>query len=49
MAIRRTPAGFAADTSFHDAALATAAAADRLYGVRAGTAVRAALTVRGIL
>jgi hypothetical protein len=40
---------FAADTSFHDAALATVAAADRLYGARAQTAVRAAFTARGIL
>jgi hypothetical protein len=40
---------FSADTSFHDAALATVAAARRLYGSRAETAVRAAFAARGIL
>jgi Fungalysin metallopeptidase (M36) len=40
---------FTADSSFHDAALATVAAASRLYGSRAETAVRAAFTARGIL
>jgi len=40
---------FAADTSFHAAALATVAAAQRLYGARAQASVRAAFTARGIL
>ena len=40
---------FAKDTSFHDAALATVAAADKLYGARAASAARAAFTARGIL
>jgi hypothetical protein len=40
---------FAPDTSFRAAALATVAAASRLYGARATTAVRAAFTARGIL
>jgi hypothetical protein len=40
---------FAVDTSFHDAALATTAAARRLYGTSAAAAVRAAFTARGIL
>ncbi len=40
---------FAADTSFRDAALATVAAAARLYGSRAATATRTAFTERGIL
>jgi hypothetical protein len=40
---------YAADTSFHAAALATVTAADRLYGTGAASAVRAAFTARGIL
>jgi len=40
---------FAADTSFHDAAVATVAAAQRLYGSRAADATQAAFVARGIL
>ena len=40
---------FAPDTSFHDAALATVDAAQRLYGAKAATATRAAFVARGIL
>ena len=40
---------FAKDTSFRDAALATVAAADRLYGNKAESATRAAFQARGIL
>jgi hypothetical protein len=40
---------FAPDTSFRDAALATVAAAARLYGRQAANATRAAFTARGIL
>ena len=40
---------FTADTSFRAAALATVAAASRLYGARAATAARSAFTARGIL
>ena len=40
---------FAPDTSFRDAALATVAAAQRLYGSRAESAARAAFQARGIL
>jgi len=40
---------FAPDTSFHDAALATVNAAQRLYGAKAATATRAAFVARGIL
>lgn len=40
---------FAVDTSFRDAALATVAAAQRLYGAGAANAVTAAFTARGIL
>src|SRR3954454_25217942 len=40
---------FAADTSFRAAALATVAAAQKLYGARAEASVRAAFTTRGIL
>jgi len=40
---------FAADTSFHDAALATVASAKRLYGNKAENATRAAFEARGIL
>jgi hypothetical protein len=40
---------FAADTSFRAAALATVAAAQRLYGASAEASVRAAFTARGIL
>jgi len=40
---------FAADTSFRDAALATVAAAKRLYGARVEASVRAAFAARGIL
>jgi Zn-dependent metalloprotease len=40
---------FAPDTSFHDAALATVAAAQRLYGADAANATRAAFEARGIL
>ncbi|GAA4586914.1 hypothetical protein GCM10023107_04220 [Actinoplanes octamycinicus] len=41
--------GFAPDTSFHDAALATVAAADRLHGPAVAATTRAAFTRRGIL
>ena len=40
---------FAPDTSFHDAALDTVAAAQRLYGDSAAAATRAAFQARGIL
>ena len=40
---------FAKDTSFHDAALNTVAAAKRLYGNKAENATRAAFEARGIL
>lgn len=40
---------FAPDTSFRDAALATVAGAQRLYGDSAATATRAAFQARGIL
>jgi Zn-dependent metalloprotease len=40
---------FTADTSFHAAALATVATAQRLYGAKAATSVRAAFEARGIL
>ncbi|HEY2950438.1 MAG TPA: M4 family metallopeptidase [Micromonosporaceae bacterium] len=40
---------FAPDTSFHDAALDTVAAAQRLYGPRTASTVRAAFTARGFL
>ena len=40
---------FTVDTSFHAAALATVAAAQRLYGATAENAVRTAFTARGIL
>ena len=40
---------FAPDTSFRDAALATVAAAQRLYGKSAATATEAAFHARGIL
>jgi hypothetical protein len=40
---------FTADTSFRAAALATVAAAKKLYGTRAEASVRAAFTARGIL
>jgi fungalysin metallopeptidase (M36) len=40
---------FAPDTSFRAAALATVAAARRLYGARAETVARSAFTARGIL
>jgi Fungalysin metallopeptidase (M36) len=40
---------FAPDTSFHDAALATVAAAQRLYGAQAAAATQAAFRARGIL
>ncbi|MGW5669006.1 M4 family metallopeptidase [Micromonospora sp. NPDC003776] len=40
---------FAKDTTFRDAALATVAAAQRLYGTQAATATRAAFAARGIL
>lgn len=40
---------FAPDTSFHAAALATVAAAQRLYGTSAARATQAAFTARGIL
>ncbi len=40
---------FAPDTSFHDAALATVAAAQRLYGTQSALAVRTAFADRGIL
>jgi zinc metalloprotease ZmpB len=40
---------FAPDTSFHDAALATVAAAQRLYGAQSARAARAAFVERGVL
>lgn len=40
---------FAVDTSFHDAALATVAAAQRLYGTSAANATRGAFQARGLL
>ena len=40
---------FAPDTSFRDAAVATVAAAQRLYGTQSAQAVRAAFAERGIL
>jgi hypothetical protein len=40
---------FAADTSFHDAAVATVAAAQRLYGSAAASATQAAFVARGLL
>ncbi|MGR6319362.1 M36 family metallopeptidase [Micromonospora soli] len=40
---------FAKDTTFRDAALATVAAAQRLYGTQAAAATRAAFAARGIL
>ncbi|MGC1214555.1 MAG: M36 family metallopeptidase [Micromonospora sp.] len=40
---------FAPDTSFRDAALATVATAQRLYGTSAATATRTAFQARGIL
>ena len=40
---------FAPDTSFRNAALATVAAAQRLYGTQSARAVRAAFADRGIL
>ncbi|MFE9201505.1 M36 family metallopeptidase [Micromonospora sp. NPDC007230] len=40
---------FAKDTTFRDAALATVAAAQRLYGAQAANATRAAFAARGIL
>ena len=40
---------FTPDTSFHAAALATVAAAQRLYGTPAANSVRAAFVARGIL
>ncbi|HEY3007990.1 MAG TPA: M36 family metallopeptidase [Micromonosporaceae bacterium] len=40
---------FAPDTSFHDAALDTVAAAQRLYGPATASKVRAAFTARGFL
>jgi Zn-dependent metalloprotease len=40
---------FTADTSFRAAALATVAAASRLYGAPAATAARSAFTAREIL
>jgi hypothetical protein len=40
---------FTVDITFHDAALATVAAADRLYGKAAAKATRAAFEARGIL
>ena len=40
---------FAVDTSFHDAAVATVAAAQRLYGNAAANATRAAFQARGLL
>ncbi|MCW3843761.1 M36 family metallopeptidase [Micromonospora yasonensis] len=40
---------FAKDTTFRDAALATVAAAQRLYGTQAANAARAAFAARGIL
>ncbi|WP_372348048.1 M4 family metallopeptidase [Streptomyces sp. KL116D] len=40
--------GFAPDTSFADAAATTVATAQRMYGTKAATAVRAAFAARGI-
>ncbi|MEU5722030.1 M36 family metallopeptidase [Micromonospora sp. NPDC047738] len=40
---------FAKDTTFRDAAVATVAAAQRLYGAQAANATRAAFAARGIL
>jgi hypothetical protein len=40
---------FAPDTSFHDAALATVAAAQRLYGTSAASTTRSAFRARGLL
>ncbi|MFG2164375.1 M36 family metallopeptidase [Micromonospora chersina] len=40
---------FTTDVTFRDAALATVAAAQRLYGTQAATATRAAFVARGIL
>jgi hypothetical protein len=40
---------FAPDTSFHDAAVATVAAAQRLYGTAAASAAQSAFTSRGLL
>jgi zinc metalloprotease ZmpB len=40
---------FTVDITFHDAALATVAAAQRLYGTRAANQTRAAFVARGIL
>jgi hypothetical protein len=40
---------FAADTSFHDAALETVASAQHLYGTSAANATRAAFEARGLL
>jgi Zn-dependent metalloprotease len=40
---------FAKDTSFRDAALATVAAAQRLYGTSAATTVRSAFHARGLV
>ncbi|MFG3580331.1 M36 family metallopeptidase [Micromonospora chersina] len=40
---------FTTDVTFRDAALATVAAAQRLYGAQAATATRAAFVARGIL
>jgi Zn-dependent metalloprotease len=40
---------FTVDITFHDAALATVAAADRLYGSAAAATVRSAFVARGIL
>jgi len=40
---------FSVDISFHDAALATVAAAERLYGAGAAAAAQAAFEARGIL
>jgi hypothetical protein len=40
---------FTVDITFHDAALATVATADRLYGSRAAATVRSAFVARGLL
>ena len=40
--------GFAPDTSFHDAALATITTAQQMYGTAAANVVRAAFHARGI-
>jgi hypothetical protein len=40
---------FATDTSFHDAAVATVAAAQNLYGSAAASTVQSAFTARGLL